>query len=149
LASNGAAELAQARLRLEPAQFTFVQLAEARDVVLNTVPGSLLTLLDIDERLNRLEIGVPTAEDIQIVSGLVEATSLQRGIVEIGVVTVQPEQTLADHDRPLRGGLRITYDSAGVTKGCTLTALTEYQSNNNCMVTNTHCSETWAAVDQQ
>jgi hypothetical protein len=124
------------------ADYTFAQLKAWRDATraLLTLPG--VTMLDIDERTNRLVVAV---DDIgrdgpAVTAGLARlevpraAVNLTRG----GPVT----QTLGDRNRPLRGGVKIRYNRGF----CTLGFIAQRQGVTG-FVTNSHCSDNSGAVD--
>ncbi len=129
-------------VRIEPADFTFRQLHEWRQRALAAfnLPG--VRSLDLDERLNRVEIGVSSLD----ISGSVEEVVAKLGVPsEAVVITVKPAitsiQTVQDRVRPIRGGLKIEND---VSTPCSLgfNALSDQIiDTGEGFVTASHCTE--------
>jgi hypothetical protein len=83
------------RVRVERVRFDLRDLWRARAVVFRTIPGGVYTLLDLDERENRVLVGVGSAADSVRVTDLLRGRGLPTGIVHVGVVTVRLERGAA------------------------------------------------------
>jgi hypothetical protein len=124
------------------ADYTFAQLKTWRDAAraLLVLPG--VTLLDIDERTNRLMMAV---ED----TGR-HGPAVRAGLARLGVpwAAVRLERngavtpTVGDEARPLRGGVKIQY----LDKLCTLGFIAQ-RAGVTGFVTNSHCSTTFGGTD--
>jgi hypothetical protein len=105
------------------------------------VQGVLFT--DLDERQNRLRVGVETLAARE----RVEALLARRGVPRAAVIIEQakPDRfhaTLRDERRPVQGGVQIEADT-GIfsSKICTL-GFNAFRSNVKGFVTNSHCTDT-------
>jgi hypothetical protein len=124
------------------ADYTFAQLVAWRDATraLLALPG--VTMLDLDERSNRLVVAVEdTGRDGPSVTAGLARIGVPRAAVTLtraGPVT----QTLGDEARPLRGGVKLRWNS-GL---CSLGFIAQ-RAGVNGFVTNSHCSVTTGFVD--
>lgn len=136
--SRLASALAQGSAEIEEAQFDYLELADWRRKSRVLLSTAGVVSLDIDERANRLVLGVspsgPTVEQI-------EGRLPQIGIPS-SALTLESQQpfrrllTLDDRVRPVKGGLRIDKD---LSPACTL-GFTAYLGSNKGFVTNSHCT---------
>ncbi|GIE98710.1 hypothetical protein [Paractinoplanes rishiriensis] len=124
------------------ADYTFAQLVAWRDATraLLALPG--VTTLDIDERTNRLEVGVEdTGRDGPAVTAGLARLGVPRPAVRLtrnGPIT----RTLGDEARPLRGGLKIRFGE----KFCSLGFIAQ-RAGVSGFVTNSHCSTQPGVMD--
>jgi hypothetical protein len=124
------------------ADYTFAQLKQWRDATraLLALPG--VTMLDIDERTNRLVVGVEdTGRDGPAVTAGLARLAVPRAAVTLtraGPVT----QSLGDRNRPLGGGVKIRHTSGF----CSLGFIAQ-RAGVSGFVTNSHCSVTSGSVD--
>lgn len=131
-------------IRVIPGQYDFLQLKEWSDrmnAAILGVPGVLLT--DIDERANRLRIGIQD----QAVQSVVQEHLAQLGIPREAVIIevtepIKAATTLRDKQPTLVGGLQIQYGS----KGCTLGFIAN-RSGVKGIVTNSHCTSIQGGVE--
>jgi hypothetical protein len=124
------------------ADYTFAQLKQWRDTAraLLALPG--VTMLDIDERTNRLVLAVEdTGRDGPAVTAGLARLAVPRAAVTLtqaGPAT----QSLGDRNRPLRGGVKIRH-----TDGVCSLGFTAQRAGVSGFVTNSHCSVTNGSVD--
>ena len=124
------------------AAYTFAQLKEWRDAAraLLALPGA--TMLDIDERTNRLVVGVEdTGRDgPAVIAGLARLAVPRAAVTlaQVGPVT----QSLGDRNRPLAGGVKIRH-----TSGLCSLGFIAQRAGVSGFVTNSHCSVTNGSVD--
>lgn len=142
-------------VRVERAKYTYRQLSEWRDVVFDTFFGRDLriTSLDLDERANRVVIGVSAAAlDLARTEFLprmrlrgVDTTAISFVHVEIGTPDVSflpPTQLTDQTSDPLAGGLAIDMDTNGnqqFAATCTL-GLAASRDGQLGLITNSHCT---------
>ena len=126
-------------------QFDFLQLKEWSDRLLSllSLPGVAST--DIDERRNRLRLGVEDAS----IRPQVEIQLAQLGIPREAIIIEEtgPNErvtTLRDYVRPVRGGLQIFH-----TTECTLgfNARPWADTTLRTFTTASHCSNVWGSLD--
>ncbi len=141
----GADRFAGAPIHVLEAQFGFLDLyawrLEMRSGVLG-LPG--VVSLDIDERSNRLRVGV---EDMKV-AGDVEAALAQLRVPKDAVIIeavepVTPLVTLQDNVRPVKGGLQIQRQG---NYTCTL-GFNAVKAGVNGFVTNSHCTSIQGGVE--
>lgn len=124
------------------ADYTLAQLTAWRDAAraLLALPG--VTMLDIDERTNRLVVAVEdTARDGPAVTAGLARLGVPRAAASVPRFG-QVSQSLGDRNRPLRGGVKIRH-SGGL---CSLGFIAQ-RAGVNGFVTNSHCSTTSGSVD--
>jgi hypothetical protein len=129
-----------ARIRLQEGRFSFDQLKRWKDSATDVLAIPGVTMTDIDDRTNRLTIGVAT----QGLRELVRQELDVRGIPPEGwqieeVPSVEPQTSLQDKHRPVRGGLQIgnNIEISPCTYGFTVSRF-----NVIGFVTNSHCTIT-------
>jgi hypothetical protein len=134
-----------ATIRLKEGRFSFDQLKRWKDSATDNLAIPGVTMTDIDERANRLTIGV----EPQGPRGLVEQELGVRGIPPEGwqieeTQPVEPQTSLQDKHRPVLGGLQITNNLsvAACTYGFTAT-----RNGVLGFVTNSHCTITQGGVE--
>jgi hypothetical protein len=140
----GADALPAAGVELRAADYGFAQLKRWHDELSPRVlalPGVVLT--DIDERQNRLVIGVERAE----LSAQIEAELRQLGVPQAAARIVESEPvhqlvTLRDFLRPLRGGQQIAFGNFLCTLG-----FPAIRGNVPGFVTNSHCTNVQGGVE--
>jgi hypothetical protein len=135
-------------IKIIKGKYDIPQLVEWRagvDLALE-VRGVLFT--DLDERHNRVRVGVESS----VVRERVEAILARRGIPREAVIIEQtkPDRfhaTLRDERRPVQGGVQIEADT-GIfsSKICTL-GFNAFRNNVKGFVTNSHCTENQGGSD--
>ncbi len=134
---DGSHDLTRQRIVFRAAEYSFDQLTGWRARIeepLFDLPEVLM--LDLDEELNRVTVGVDAAASQYRALAVVERAGVPRGAVNIRVIgALVPASTLLDVHRPLQGGLTIA-SSAG---GCTL-GFNAVLGGRNVFLTNSHCS---------
>jgi hypothetical protein len=129
------------RIRLAPAQFAFAQLKRWHDrsaEVLN-IPGVVLT--DIDERANRLTVGVEDEDLRDAVQASLDAAAIPPEGWQVEEVNPVDPLNLRARHRPLVGGLEI-----GLGGTCTL-GFPAIRNGILGFVTNSHCTRTQGGVE--
>jgi hypothetical protein len=134
-----------ATIRLKEGRFSFDQLKRWKDSATDNLAIPGVTMTDIDERANRLTIGV----EPQGPRGLVEQELGVRGIPPEGwqieeVRPAEPQTSLQDKHRPVVGGLQITNNLS--TGACTY-GFTATRNGVLGFVTNSHCTITQGGVE--
>ena len=134
-------------LVISEGQFDFGQLSQWRNSVLRQIPGSNIAFLDVDERRNRVLIGV---EELAVTDRVSSELSIM-GIPKEAVVfeesgPIEIDATLRDRFRPMRGGLEIGLESGGF---CTKTVPVRLASATNGVgfLTNSHCTDVRGGVE--
>jgi hypothetical protein len=136
------------RIQVLPAQYRFHELKEWHDRLtpdVLTVPGVVMT--DIDERSNRLTVGVESLE----VKGAVEDRLFQLVVPAeaVNIVETPPvvqEVSLRDRHRPIVGGLQVSFRRGASTLICTL-GFSAIRAGVAGYVTNSHCTATQGGVE--
>lgn len=143
-ADDGAArETFGADVQVRQGLWEFRQLHEwkSRLVPLLSLPGAVL--LDIDEELNRLYIGLDrTAEDREANRERLEEELRASGVPREAVVVEETEpvvlaQTLRDKQAPIPGGVQISFGNSFCTLGFNVY---RYLPDDFGFITNSHCS---------
>lgn len=134
---------------VRPGQFAYAQLEAWRDT-LRFGRATGVVLQEVDERRNRLRIGVLDEVTRSRVAGMIERTNVPRAAVLVEIVPEPvPLATLRDRYRPLRGGLQIftAWDQNGFygfygrqTATCTYGINVTYGGAAH-MITNSHCTQ--------
>jgi hypothetical protein len=121
----------------QAAEYTFHQLVGWRTRLEEPLFGLReVLMLDLDEELNRLTIGIDAASSQHLVSEVVGQTGVPLAAVNVEVLgEVVPTSTLSDVHRPLQGGIKIS-SSAGE---CSL-GFNAVLDGRNVFLTNSHCS---------
>lgn len=144
------------RMVLREGEHDFVQLYRWHQELTPVVGLQGVVLTDIDERRNRLHVGVETGVSAAHVEQALQMAGVPLDAVEIELVEpIVPESdhTLRNRQRPLAGGLQINYTRvlpdriAGFF--CTLgfnILRDEPGRSVNYFVTNSHCSDTRGEV---
>lgn len=138
----------QDRVETQVARYDFEKL-KLWQTALSSLPSHLLTFTDVDERLNRVVVGVPASQAQHIVETAIQSSEIPEAAVLFEVADpVQP--ALRSSRRPMRGGLQIQFQtgSFGLSRDgiCTL----GYPAVRNGVagfITNSHCSRTQGEVD--
>ena len=140
-------ELAADDLIITEGQFDFGQLSQWRDLILNQVSSSNIMFLDVDERLNRVAVGV---EELAAIGGL-ESNLNILGVPEEAVIfeesgSFKLNTELDERFRPMRGGLEIGLIYGGF---CTKTVPVRLASATNGVgfLTNSHCTNGRGGVE--
>lgn len=133
------------RVRFVRADYGFAELAEWHDRIFETVlttPG--FALLDIDERENRIRVGLAHASSFPRVLQALDALQVPREAVVLEVAQPDPPmQSLQGYSRPLRGGLQISSDFGTCTIGFVAAywSAAYFWEYDRYVFTNSHCTE--------
>jgi hypothetical protein len=126
------------------ADYTFAQLKAWHDRLgeLLAMPG--VTMTDIDDRINRLTVGVedPTEAGERVKAGLARLGIPQAAVTLVAATAVKP--TLRDRTRPLRAGTAIESSAIECTLGL---PVTHAATGSFGFVTNSHCSAVQGELD--
>jgi len=139
-----------ARIQVLPARYGFHELKQWHDRLTPGVlgmPGVVMT--DIDDRSNRLTVGVESLET----KGAVEDRLFELGvpgeavnIVETAPVAMEVATTLRARNRPIVGGQQIAFNRNGSTLICTL-GFNAIRAGVAGYVTNSHCTAVQGGVN--
>lgn len=131
------------RYTFETSRYSFNQLAQWRQAVLsNPEMGVFLTAVDIDEVNNRLFIGVPSLEQVEVVRGMLESMGIPQDGYSVQPLLIEPMVGLRDHVRPVVGGLQIAFSFYLCTLG-----FNAIRYGVLGYVTNDHCTDNMGQVD--
>ena len=136
------------QIKIIKGDYEIQQLAQWRtgvDQFLN-LPGIIFT--DLDERRNRVTIGVETKAAVEDVKARLGALGVPPGTVFIEETQpIKLRTTLRDYNRPVQAGFQIEADTGIFSyKRCTL-GFTALRSSTLGFVTNSHCTETQGGVE--
>lgn len=129
----------------QPATWSFGQLKAMQERVtpeVLSIAGVVLT--DVDERNNRVAIGVENAEARSRVERVLERLGVTRAAIDLVEVSPIQPSSLQWLWRPLAGGLQIETPTPG--KYCTL-GFSAFQNGTPGFVTNSHCTQTQGGVE--
>ncbi len=129
---------------VEPAVFTFTELAGWRDAIMHSLPEGVYSV-DLDEEHNMVRIGVA---EPGIESKVREVTRMS-GVPEVAIQTFiapkpQLRSTLWDKVRPVAAGLQIGW---AVGKYCTAGVNASYLFTYTVFLTASHCSQKYVQLD--
>ncbi|MEM4591521.1 MAG: hypothetical protein QW555_06795 [Nitrososphaerota archaeon] len=128
--------LSTGRYRLVSANFDFRTLWTWRASILSERRiTSALSFIDIEERGNRLLIGVSTSANASEVARLVSELGIPEAGFNIVTAQIKPLATLRDHVRPTVGGLQIAFSSYLCTLGFNV-----LRSGTRGYLVNSHCT---------
>jgi hypothetical protein len=139
----GREKLPAAGVVTEPAAWSFRQLKALQERVTPEVlslAGVVLT--DVDERSNRVAIGVENAEARSRVERVLARLGVTRAAIDIVEVSAVIPNNIQGGWRPLAGGPQL--ETPG--KYCTL-GFSAYQGGTPGFVTNSHCTQTQGGVE--
>jgi len=149
LRSRFGKELARGRRRnpradliVQTAKYTFLELKEWRDRLMNAdvlaAPG--VVWLDLDEARNRVAIGLDFGADPAAAGLIAQDLGVPAEAVEFEVTgPYVPQQTLRDEVRPIQGGMQIQRVSGTSAASCTL-GFTAVWQDQDVFLTAGHCS---------
>lgn len=129
---------------LLPATFTFAQLLTWRNLAIAAMEDDMITMVDLDERVNRIHVGIlPDAPDGTY--KLVEQGLLARGLPEGSFVLGPwerpvPMADLRNRILPVSGATQISSGNIFNYWNCTLGFNAEFQGVKG-FVTNSHCTQ--------
>lgn len=132
---------------VEPATYTFEQLLAWRQAMRNAFTLPQVALLDIDEKGNRVTIGVEDVSVAEAVRDLAGQAGVPLAALEIVIVSPFTYLNLDQQHRPMHGGTQISFQTGTFTTGlCTLGFNAEFEGMDT-FVTNAHCSAEPGRVD--
>ncbi|MBL8960175.1 MAG: hypothetical protein JNJ98_10000, partial [Gemmatimonadetes bacterium] len=136
------------RTRLVTADYSFLQLAAWRDDLFETVLDvPEMEFLDLDERANRIVIGLTDARAISALAAVAAQRRIPDGAVEYQVVAPGfAFQSLADRVRPAVGGLEVFRIVGNLAQSCTLGLVVRRIADNGYLM-NSHCTTTFWGLD--
>jgi hypothetical protein len=137
-----AAKVAQARV--VQGQYDFAQLEAWRRGLMASLPAGVYST-DVDERINRIAVGVRDAGVAQAVAAAAASAGIPaEALVVRETKPVEPQASLHDLVRPLVGALKV--QASGAPGACTLGFIarrrnTDYSFDpTGYLITNSHCS---------
>ena len=136
-------------VRLHRGDYDFAQLAAWRNRARPVLAVAGVVLLDVDERTNRVRVGVAEGANARRAARAVRREMNRRGVpaaaVEIAQVpVVRPMVTLSDAFNPVPGGVEINFSNFL----CTLGFNVQFSAEGACyFMTNDHCTDVQGAVD--
>lgn len=136
------------RATVQPAQFSFVELAGWRDLLRPRLPGGVYSI-DLDEVHNLISVGVADEAVVQRIQVLADRLGLPEAALRSYVAPPpQLRQSLTSTVRPIRGGVEHTWTNG---TACTVGINGEwaYSSDYVGFMTASHCSQTYAYLDNQ
>jgi hypothetical protein len=132
------------RMEVLPAQYNFAELKEWQEratVNILRIPG--VVLVDVDDKSNRLTVGVETLELRGAIEAELTKARIPRSAVNLEVTpAVKVETSLTDRHRPLVGGLQISFSGGICTQGFNAIRL-----GTAGFVTCSHCTATQGGVE--
>jgi hypothetical protein len=133
--------------RARKAEFSFEELVAYRNRVLASSKAiEMLTMMDIDERLNRLVVGVAHAEEIPAMEQELDVLSVPTSGREVGVSRlIDRHQDITETLDTVVGGLLIEHYDPGIGE-CTL-GFNALYNGQLAFTTASHCSSTEGALD--
>ena len=128
-------------------QYSFAQLNEWHNKMGSLFDISGVVLTDVDERTNRLKVGVDSASVIGPVEKELASLGIPRGAVNILVTDpIVPVTTLRDRIRPIEGGIQFQFISYPYLYTCTL-SFPGVRAGVSGFVTASHCTANQGGVD--
>lgn len=135
-------------VRVERGDFAFSELNAWRDRGRGVLNAPGVVLIDADERLNRVRVGIVpgegAAQRAQAVRALLTARGVPAEAIEIEeVLEIVPAVTLSDPFNPVPGGVEIHFSNFL----CTLGFNVQFNPNGACyFMTNDHCTDAEGTV---
>ncbi len=128
---------------LHRADHGFGALKQWYDRMLSVLSLRGVVLTDIDERANRLQVGIAAADGERAVRGELGRLGVPNEVVEIAVVPEVTPHTLQSGHTPKVGGIQISNGNGGI---CTL-GFNARRANVAGFVTNSHCTNVRGGVE--
>lgn len=153
-------------VRVEQADFTFLELRDFRDGLFRMLALPGVVGLDLDEERNRVQFGVLVGERSATVAQVL--AEMERSGVPLGAVEFEdvlesgddvatfasplalPNTSLSSAHDTLKAGLMISWHlQGGASGGCTIgwTTYTDFRQFDEAFVTGTHCSSGWGELE--
>lgn len=135
-------------VRVERGDFDFAQIAAWRDRGRSVLSAPGVVLIDADERLNRVRVGVlpgdGAAQRAQVVRNLLAQRGVPADAIEIEEVPeIFPAVTLSDPFSPVPAGVEIHFSNFLCTLGFNI----QFNPNGACyFMTNDHCTDAEGTV---
>lgn len=135
------AGLAEGEVNFLPAEFTWAELFDVRDRVVDVLNEPGTVYLDIDERTNRVAIGVSSLRVSSLQNTERRADIASRfGVPENALAIVEtqpvlPMVSLRDQRRPMPAGMQLEFGGFACTLGFVIR-----QGSTRGFVTNSHCT---------
>lgn len=153
LVSSGSVPLrfSEAPTRVIQGHYDFVQLLEWKEAAHKLLEVNGVSLIDADEALNRVFVGVEDEDTRNRVIEVSESLEIPRNALLVEVTGgIRGQIRLTDRFRPFEGGFEIAVGefSNGDDQHCTL-GVHVVRSGTLGFVTNSHCTEVSGAVDGQ
>jgi hypothetical protein len=137
---GGSETAAPAALRLVGADYDVLQLAEWRNRAEAVLGVPRVVLTDLDERRNRVTIGVESEEAREAVERALSAQKVPLEAVIIEVVKPIHFKSLRSRHRPVVGGVQVEADIAVFGFGLCTMGFNALHEDRRGFVTNSHCT---------
>lgn len=139
-------DLPQGKIEIVRGNYSFRELKLWHDRMTELLAMRGVVLTDIDDRTNRLLVGVETERVSWAVRDRLGALGIPGESVDlVEMAPIKYLNSLRDRHRPLVGGLHISFISAGSQYMCTM-GFNAVRSGINGVVTNSHCTATPGGV---
>ncbi len=128
--------------------YTFIELARWRDALNDFFfETSSVQWWGIDHARNQLIVGVLPGADSEAIAAMAQKLAIPAGALRFERTSrFQPEQTLLDSIRPIKGGIVLEHMGAGGLSDCTLGFLALW-GGEHAFVTASHCSSQQLTLD--
>jgi len=134
--------------RFERTNYTWGEILDHRDALIDALSLPQVVYLDADEACNCVTVAVSGAEAREPLQRLIEATGVPAAAVRI--VDHAPlvfAASLQDEFRPVKGGVRIRFNLAlGFGPVCTAAAVAQKGGSTGLLI-NSHCTRTLGGVE--
>jgi hypothetical protein len=139
----GPSVVAKGRVHVLLGKYAFADLANWHDRMVNVLAIRGVVFTDIDERENRLRVGVEQADLVTAVRGEIDSLGVPQAAVKVEQATpISFVSTLRDRVRPLQGGLQINFSNYLCTLG-----FNAGRAGVDGFVTNSHCTDKQGGVE--
>lgn len=140
---KGKPRLAPGDIKVLPAKFSFNELSKWKTQSYDVFNIDGVSSIDLDERTNRLSIGISDKQAKQSVEDILTANGVPLSAVNIvEVEEVFPVHTVRSSFRPTIGGIQINYPGWLCTLG-----FNAYRAGVRGFVTNSHCTTNQGGVE--
>jgi hypothetical protein len=133
-------------MRAAKAQYSFKDLLRWRLAARSVLSRYSVVSVGIDDRENRVRIGVTAASEIAALYSTLESMGVPRLAVDVRVQQrPSPVVTLRDYVRPVRGGLKIATQNGDCSYG--FSAILNNYPGSQFFITASHCTPQRGVVD--
>lgn len=139
---SGARAVAAGVFRSATVTYSYRELARAREVVIPVALRNGATLIDLDERANRVVVGVPMNANSAALRRAIKAATLDERMITIESMNalVGLQGHINAYSPPLRGGLGMAWSLDGGTQISCTTGFTATVNGQRMIFTAGHCA---------